>query len=130
MAPNLGIMMLCIFMLGIGGVASWPWDKGSVTINNRLTVNLKVFCHSAEDDLAVQMMTPSSVYKFSFRQDIFGRTLFTCDFNAVGYGYAGIKVWEGFDYSSRRCVCTRCTWDVTGGGFGCNGKLIYAWSPA
>ena len=25
---------------------------------------------------------------------------------------------SGFIYSSRKCVCTKCTWDVTGGGFG------------
>lgn len=127
MVPKLAMAMIT-FGVCMSAMAGGGWCRESVTITNMLAMPLEVQCHSRNDMLAEQTLAFDAVYEFHFHKNIFGTTLFTCDFRADVFGHLGIKVWEGFWYADRKVSCTQCRWDVTPQGFKCNGHYIYAWS--
>ncbi len=102
--------------------------KASVSITNALFEPLEVHCHSADDDLGVHILSYYlQKYQFDFNPNIFGRTLFTCDFSAASKLDTSQIVWQGYSYHDPPYHCWNCNWYVLSQGFYVDGKLIQKW---
>jgi hypothetical protein len=101
--------------------------KAAVIITNGMTESLTVHCHSADNDLGVHILgTNAPPYVFEFNENLWGTTLFTCDFGAAGKREHSIIVWEASSYFPPY-DCWRCHWDVSNTGFYVEGVLFQAW---
>jgi hypothetical protein len=102
--------------------------KASVSITNALFEPLEVHCHSADDDLGVHILSYYlQKYQFDFNPNIFGRTLFTCDFSAASKQDTSQIVWQGYSYRDPPYHCWNCNWYVLSQGFYVDGILIQKW---
>lgn len=102
--------------------------KAAVIITNGMMESLTVHCHSADNDLGVHILgTNAPPYVFEFNENLWGTTLFTCDFGAAGKREHSIIVWEASSYFPPY-DCWRCHWDVLNTGFYVEGMLFQAWS--
>jgi hypothetical protein len=102
--------------------------KASVSITNALFEPLEVHCHSADDDLGVHILSYYlQKYQFDFNPNIFGRTLFTCDFSAASKQDTSQIVWQGYSYRDPPYHCWNCNWYVLSQGFYVDGELIHKW---
>ncbi len=101
--------------------------KAAVIITNGMTESLTVHCHSADNDLGVHILGTNALpYMFEFNENLWGTTLFTCDFGAAGKQEHSIIVWEASSYFPPY-DCWRCHWDVSNTGFYVEGVLFQAW---
>ncbi len=100
----------------------------AVTIVNQLGEDLVLHCASANNDLGVQTLVNLQEYGFRFRENIWGSTLFWCDFTANGYPPHRQDVYKGDRYLADTCWCTSCNWVVSPKGFSCNGKQQPSWT--
>ncbi|XP_057466445.1 S-protein homolog 5-like [Actinidia eriantha] len=69
-------------------------------------------CKSGDDDLGLQSPVPGQDYNFTFRESIFGSTLFFCTFNLGDQR-------QSFDVFNKgiRKQCKQCFWLVKEDGF-------------
>ncbi len=104
--------------------------KGSVTITSLIEGILQVHCHSANNDLGVQTLSLNQVYGFHFNENIWGTTLFTCDFSTPSKNTIGFVVWEGWFYRHPFVVCIDCNWVVGFRGFLVNHDHFKPWPDA
>ena len=125
------IFLMRMMFLGLVAlllVVEGGWCKDHVNIvNNMATDTLQVHCHSRDNDLGVQWLVPNQWYVISFHHNIWGTTLFTCDFNAPGHQTKSVHVYEGYLVAHRQVWCTQCTWTVTDTTLDCDGFLFYSW---
>ncbi|CAB4261934.1 unnamed protein product [Prunus armeniaca] len=54
--------------------------KTTVRTINNLGAEMTIHCKSKDDDLGIHVVPVGGSYEFSFRPNIFGRTLFFCSF--------------------------------------------------
>ncbi|CAK9200937.1 unnamed protein product [Sphagnum jensenii] len=100
--------------------------KASVSITNALFEPLEVHCHSADDDLGVHILSYYlQKYQFDFNPNIFGTTLFTCDFSAASKQDASQIVWQGYSYGDPPYHCWNCNWYVLSQGFYVDGNSCF-----
>jgi hypothetical protein len=110
--------------------------KASVSITNGLTFHgidetLEVHCHSADNDFGVQRLRGHlATYGFRFNPNVFGTTLFTCDFGAIRKLDTSLIVWEGNSYNNPHYHCYDCNWFVANSGFYVDGILVQPWPVA
>ena len=94
------IFLMRIMFLGLVAlllVVEGGWCKDHVTIVNKMaTATLQVHCRSRDNDLGVRLLVPNQVYVISFHHNIWGSTLYICDFNAPGHQTKSIHVYEGY----------------------------------
>ena len=125
------IFLMRIMFLGLVAlllVVEGGWCKDHVTIVNKMaTATLQVHCRSRDNDLGVRLLVPNQVYVISFHHNIWGSTLYICDFNAPGHQTKSIHVYEGYLVAHRQLWCTQCTWTVTDTTLDCDGFLDYSW---
>ncbi|RDX81250.1 S-protein-like 2, partial [Mucuna pruriens] len=88
-----------------------PIAKTNVQVANILNNGLSftIHCKSKDDDLGVHEIPKGGTYKFEFRRNFFGRTLFFCGIRWSG----GFIVYDIYKTSRdfRRCS-TQCYWEV------------------
>jgi hypothetical protein len=128
-----GLIMVIALVLFCGEPVSC---KASVSITNGLTIHgvdetLEVHCHSADNDFGVQRLRGHlSTYGFRFHPNVFGTTLFTCDFRAIRKLDTSLIVWEGNSYNNPHYHCYDCNWFVADSGFYVDGILAQPWLAA
>jgi len=109
-------------------VVEGGWCTDHVTIVNKMaTATLQVHCRSRDNDLGARWLVPNQVYVISFHHNLWGTTLYSCDFEAPGHQAKSIHVYEGYLVAYRRVYCTQCTWTVTDTALDCDGFLDYSW---
>ncbi|KAJ8765418.1 hypothetical protein K2173_013176 [Erythroxylum novogranatense] len=91
------------------------FPKYHVHIINRLSSNiLFVHCRSADDDLGDQNLFGGGDYSFSFRENIFKTTLFTCDFQTGDNHGGSYRVF--WDDLTDDCGNDNCIWSARDDG--------------
>ncbi|KAJ9182190.1 hypothetical protein P3X46_006213 [Hevea brasiliensis] len=109
-------------LLVLALIASEPWPchavkgifpKYHVHIVNNLTNNiLNLHCKSKDDDLGPHALPVNTEFHFSFRVNLFGTTLFWCNFNWGNGRGGGYKVfWYGKGLA-RKCNYKNCIWSA------------------
>ncbi|KAL8538707.1 hypothetical protein ACS0TY_000646 [Phlomoides rotata] len=71
---------------------------------------MKVHCRSKNDDLGEHFLNPKDDYKFSFCDNIFLRTVFSCNLS-WGNKEADFKAFTSED-SYDICIRDICTWEA------------------
>jgi len=99
-----------------------------VVISNEMPGEvLQLHCHSRDNDLGLQTLGYSSSYQFHFNTNIWGTTLFTCDFTSTHHPESvGIIVFQGPSYGFMPCEF-HCNWVVTPNGFYLLGQFEKPW---
>lgn len=79
-----------------------------IKITNNLGngLDLTHHCKSREDDLGEHLLHQEKTYSFSFRPNIFGKTLFYCSVSWNG------QVRRFNIFESKRDECHRCNWSI------------------
>ncbi|ESQ48224.1 hypothetical protein EUTSA_v10022076mg [Eutrema salsugineum] len=77
---------------------------------------LQYHCKSGDNDLGDRSMAPGGSCSFSFKPDIFGRTLFFCSFSwGTESHYFDIYV-QKRDREFEKLGCTHCEWKIRKNG--------------
>lgn len=89
-----------------------------VDLINYVNDSIIVHCQSKDTDLGSRVVQPEMNYFWTFRPNIFGMTLYWCDFFWLKKKQT-IQVWKGSYYSARPpCAITgACTYKVAPEGF-------------
>ncbi len=118
----------CVFLvlLGMGKPVSSQFDT-VVILNDLPGEVLQTHCHSADNDLQIHQVPYLSNYQFSFRENLWGMTLFTCDFASTNHPTtASIIAFKGDHYGEMPCD-VNCNWSVKLVGFYLSGQFVKAW---
>ncbi|XP_019245190.1 PREDICTED: uncharacterized protein LOC109225053 [Nicotiana attenuata] len=103
----------------------WGQDV-DVILKNELHVPATVRCKSSDDDLGEHQVWPSNTYKFSFKTNFWGTTLFWCKVWYKKYPESNSYTEASFEvYSAEKHPehCDRiCTWELLDSG-------IYSYDP-
>ena len=128
-------MLISLFFASISN------SEGSIFSPPRVTVNITnvlkshnqliVHCKSGDDDLGIHRLPSLISYAFSFRPNIFGKTLFFCSFQWPN----SFHFFEIYKDSRDKWLCDLCMW-IVGEKSICmfNGgtkkyDICYAWPP-
>ncbi len=103
----------------------------SVTITNNEPNSITVHSSSKDNNLQLQTLASRAVYGFQFNMNVWGTTLFGCEFQYQNQN-AGFPVWQGPGFAGR-IMCQQCMWVVTPGGIyggekGETRSQYHAWS--
>ncbi|KAH8931141.1 hypothetical protein BDL97_19G006000 [Sphagnum fallax] len=126
------IMAACVFvvLLGMGKPVSGR-EIYVVILNDLPGEVLQTHCHSADNDLQIHEVPYLSDYQFSFRENFWGTTLFTCDFTSIKHPTTGsIIAFQGDHYDGNMPCVQYCNWSVNPLGFYLNGQFVKAWPSA
>ncbi|OAY55434.1 hypothetical protein MANES_03G154000v8 [Manihot esculenta] len=102
------ILLMLVISSARGG------EKKSVEIINDLgpNIELKYHCKSKNDDLGQRVLSYKGSWYFTFRPNLFGTTLFYCQFS-----WGQISHWFNIYEDSRdRTRCYDCVWYIRGNG--------------
>ncbi|XP_056853953.1 S-protein homolog 2-like [Raphanus sativus] len=90
-----------------------PMEKITVEIINDIggTVTLHYHCKSKDDDLGDRSLQPGGSWSFSFKPQIFGRSLFFCSF-ALPNGMYYFDIYRYHRESSGDDWCQQCMWKI------------------
>lgn len=115
-----GMLLLALKLLVVSMQASYV-ATGSCSvdvINGMVRDTVDVSCWSGDDTLDPVTIRPSCDFHFEFDPNIFGTTLFACNFD-WGVRHKEIVVWRGDSYKDQ-LQCSDdgpCVWKVTTRGF-------------
>ncbi|EOX94032.1 S-protein, putative [Theobroma cacao] len=89
-----------------------------VYVVNGLSNNRTLFlhCKSKDDDLGIQNLSPGTSFTWSFRQNLFGRTLFWCYMSKDGNAHAAFKVFWQDALLFHKCLWKNCIWTAKDDG--------------
>lgn len=123
MAPGLGFRLLVVVLTTIAVTKTPPASCGyssgaSVHILNAGLDPILVHCESKDSDLGAYPVSPGQNYSWSFSPNIFGMTLYTCEFFWKTFTQK-FQAWKGSYYDARPpCSVTGpCNYKVTPDGF-------------
>ncbi|KAG0555567.1 hypothetical protein M758_12G182100 [Ceratodon purpureus] len=119
--PDLSSPLLVATFLGLIAVlarAAHNPTAGSVNLINAINDSVVVHCWSRESDLGQSNVFPGMNYYWSFHPNLFGRTVFKCNFlwMQVEQEFA---VWQGTYHPNRPPCCDRgpCSYKICPDGF-------------
>ncbi|KAL8551097.1 hypothetical protein ACS0TY_000250 [Phlomoides rotata] len=84
--------------------------KFTVHVVNKLPGQMKLHCRSKNDDLGDHFQNPTDVYNFSFCDNYFGGTLFSCQL-WWGNKEVGFNAFRSKD-QNENCDDGQCTWEA------------------
>lgn len=82
----------------------------TVHVINKLPHSLKLHCQSKDDDLGYHMLDTNDDYKWSFCNNYFGRTVFSCHL-CWGDQLVGFDAFTS-KWKDSYCIDGQCTWEV------------------
>lgn len=120
MSPGRNVTFLLIIMFMSGsfknGIEGSIFQKKRVfvTIENDLTTNLTLGCHSSEDNLGTQHLQTNQTFGFNFRPNFSSSTKFVCYFswlyNNMKVNHTNVLIYK-YKRDTTRCD-TRCLWGI------------------
>lgn len=121
---NIFLLLCLLVILGVMSprcvcIPAFPGkSEGSVSILNMVTSELTVQCKAKGVDLGSKKIGVQEEYRFKFKLDLFGNTLYFCNFN-WGTKHAVFDVYTT-SLSETKCsrgIITSCDWFVKPDGF-------------
>ncbi|XP_018448548.2 S-protein homolog 2-like [Raphanus sativus] len=96
--------------------ASNPYAKKTVQIINEIGSTISYHCKSKDDDFGERSLLVDSSWSFSFRRQIFGRSLFFCYFVLPNIGRYWFDIYKEPRDSSGEFWCNNCVWEIRSHG--------------